>query len=653
MADDPLHAESKPPPNPNPNNLSHGFDSLAVPPLDPQFFASSDAGLAASNDAFISDLGLGFDDNCEFELTFDDLDHLYLPSETEDFLIPDAFDPAPFLNSASPESGGSTVSADVSGFLNYPPSESAGYHRDSPRNSPDRRSNISDVPSPESGNCHRDVSGGPVSSQGSGDCGGSSGVSEGCNSPSHSGNSDRDVSSNVVFADHHLEVKSEEEGIGKNCVFKRKKETEEGNAESRTTKSRRSSTPAEAANSQFSLNAANEDDDKRKARLMRNRESAQLSRQRKKHYVEELEDKVRCMHSTITDLNGKISYIMAENASLRQQLSGGAGMCPPPPPPPGMYPHHPPMVPMGYPWMPCTPYVVKPQGSQVPLVPIPRLKPQPTGSTSKVKKPEGSRKTEGKTKKVASISLLGLMFFVLLFGGLVPIVHVKFGGLMNRVPDGSGYVSERFYDLHRGEVLTVTGHMNGSVENGGVGMSKEKFDGSKRIHPERFGQKEAKGSDEFVRLGNKNEPLVASLYVPRNDKLVKIDGNLIIHSVLASEKGKTSQAHSEVKNKYALAIPKAGVNRGRRSPLYRNLPKRQRALTSGAADALKDHMKSTAADGKLQQWFREGLAGKYCACNFCADLRIKCIFFFTRNSFVIVHVFHYLVCLTLVSCAMV
>ncbi|KAL3568935.1 hypothetical protein D5086_028825 [Populus alba] len=107
---------------------------------------------------------------------------------------------------------------------------------------------------------------------------------------------------------------------------------------------------------------SSEEEEKRRARLVRNRESAHLSRQRKKHYVEELEDKVRAMHSTIADLNGKVSYFMAENATLRQQLNGNSA-CPPP-----MYA---PMAP--YPWVPCAPYVVKPQGSQVPLVPIPRL----------------------------------------------------------------------------------------------------------------------------------------------------------------------------------------------------------------------------------------------------------------------------------------
>ncbi|XP_015897961.3 bZIP transcription factor 17 [Ziziphus jujuba] len=613
MADSSVVVDQLPSSIPNPKNSSADFDSLPIPPFDPQFLASDSTLISDQDFALDCDGDFNFWDNCDFGTTFDvDNPNLhYLPSENEAFIIPDAiYDPASSNGaavlsiSASPESASSTVFGDkyshvADEFLNYPTSENSQNSAD-PHHS--NISTTSNIPSPSL-----------VSSQGSG-------VSQGLNSP------DRDISS---------EVKLEEE-IGKSYgMSKRKKEEapaaaadyEDGNAvESRTTKYRRSSAPADNANSHLSLN---EEDEKRKARLMRNRESAQLSRQRKKHYVEELEDKVRSMHSTITDLNSRISYIMAENATLRQQLSGGA-MCPPP----GMYPQ-PPMPPMAYPWMPCTPYVVKPQGSHVPLVPIPRLKPQTQPqpqpqtqtqsnmSASKGKKPEG-RKTEGKTKKVASVSFLGLLFFFLLFGALVPIVNLNFGGLIDKVPIGSGYVSERFYDHHRGRVLTVTGHMNGSDDNIRVGISKEKFDGYNRIPHER--QKEQKkerplpGSDEFVRLGNASEPLVASLYVPRNDKLVKIDGNLIIHSVLASEKAKASHARPEVNNNYALAIPKARGNRGRHAPLYANPTERQKALTSGADDTLKDHLKSTAADGKLQQWFREGLAGPMLSSGMCTEV---------------------------------
>ena len=85
----------------------------------------------------------------------------------------------------------------------------------------------------------------------------------------------------------------------------------------RSAKYRRSSEPVESINPQLSSCALSEDEEKRKTRLMRNRESAQLSRKRKKHYGEELEDKLRSMHSTITELNSKISYVMAKNAVLR------------------------------------------------------------------------------------------------------------------------------------------------------------------------------------------------------------------------------------------------------------------------------------------------------------------------------------------------
>ncbi|KAL6186516.1 hypothetical protein ACLB2K_042636 [Fragaria x ananassa] len=538
-----------PPPDlaPNCSDSGEDFESLPILPLDPQFF-SSDAGMATmAADSFMSDLGFGFgsDDNCDYELTFDDLDNLYLPSEADDFLLPEGFDPAAqpsadssvILKSESPESGSSGISKGsngvVSGFLNYP-SESGGHDQEFSENS-----------------------GGPLSSQGSG----------------------------IPEA-----VKTEEEVTRSGFVAKRKKESggEEGNVESRSSKFRRSES------SDGSRGCLNGEDEKRKARLMRNRESAQLSRQRKKHYVEELEDKVRAMHTTIADLNNKMSYIMAENATLKQQLGSGSGICPPPPPP-GMYP----MPPMGYPWMPYSPYVVKPQGSQVPLVPIPRLKPQQPAAAPKPKKKSESK---SKTKKVASISFLGLLFFLLLFGGLVPMLNVGFGG--------SSYVRDRFYDQQRAKVLKVPGHLNGSEGNVPFGVSGGKFDVSNKIHERAHKQKE----QGVPGVGNASEPLVASLYVPRNDKLVKIDGNLIIHSVLASEKAKAHKKSREARVEgaksfvSALAIPEAGVNRGRRAPLYRTPAGQRKALTAGSAD------------GKLQQWFREGLAGSLLSSGMCTEV---------------------------------
>ncbi|KAK9291208.1 hypothetical protein L1049_009396 [Liquidambar formosana] len=691
---DPLVTEPQPS-NPNPN-LAMDFGSLPVPPLDPLFF--SDTITNAVPETYMSDLGL---DGGDFEFTLDDL---YLPSETEDFLAGDFLsddflagydgsevkDPssevvvqvpgdrtsdvarvtnsplssqvsvdqrsnaARILDSPSPEYGPREVHGDrqqgVGKALSFPEfsgdhssssarvlnslSPKSGHHeREFSRrqNSGEGSSNIGrglNSPSPEYSNCNREFSG-PASSQGSGNFGSASAAAN-SNSPD-SGNDDRDVSSEFVIIDQRIKL----EEMGKNSLTKRKKENEEANTESRSSKFRRSAMPIDSG-----MNVGNDEEDKRKARLMRNRESAQLSRQRKKHYVEELEDKVRALHSTIAELNGKISLIMAENASLRQQLGGA--MCPPPPP--GMYPH-PPMAPMGYPWMPCAPYVVKQQGSQVPLVPIPRLRPQQPVSSSKSRKLD-SKKTEGKTKKVASVSFLGLLFFILLFGGLVPIVNVKYGGIGENVPGGSNYISNRLRGQHRGRILTVNGHFNGSDHTIGSGLSNGKFDFSSRIHCERgriggkdldVEQKDQRsqplpGSDGFVPSKNSSEPLLASLYVPRNDKLVKIDGNLIIHSVMASEKAMAYRASPGRKNNEetglaiagnlapALAFSEVGRSRARHSHLYRNPTERQRALTSGSADAFKDNMKSTAADGKLQQWFREGLAGPMLGSGMCTEV---------------------------------
>ncbi|CDY53673.1 BnaC04g52230D [Brassica napus] len=369
----------------------------------------------------------------------------------------------------------------------------------------------------------------PLSSQGSGNCG-------------------SDVSEGTTVVDQKVKVEATT-----TSVTKRKKEEieEDMSDESRSSKYRRSG--EESA-------VTGEEDEKKKARLVRNRESAQLSRQRKKHYVEELEEKVRHMHSTITDLNGKISFFMAENATLRQQL-GGSGMCPPPPM--GMYP---PMAPMAYPWMPCPPYMMKQQGSQVPLIPIPRLKPQ---------NPMGS---ETKTKKVASISVLGLVFCLFLFGALAPVVNVNYGGISGAFYGNyrSNYVTDQIYSQqHRNRVLDTS---RSSCAGSGV-------------------------SNISAPPGNGSEPLVASLFVPRNDKLVKIDGNLIINSILASEKAVASRKASESSERKA-ADP-AVVTKDYHPALP--LPE-------------VGKIKTKAANGEMQQWFREGVAGPMFSSGMCTEV---------------------------------
>lgn len=351
---------------------------------------------------------------------------------------------------------------------------------------------------------------------------------------------------------------------------KRKKEIQEDSREeSRNNKYRRLDQDGFASSV---TGGDEEDDEKKKVRLIRNRESAHLSRQRKKHYVEELEDKVKNMHSTISELSSKMSYFMAENVTLRQQMGPRNGMCRP-----SMYP---PLAPMAYPCMPYPAYMVKPQGFQVPLLPIPRLKPQQ--SVAKVKK----------IKKVASVSVLGLLFCLFLFCALAPIVNISYGEYKSNYG---------VYDQSRGRVLVVDSnraHCGGDSDQG----MRRNVSETENLGPPR----------------NSSEPLVASLFVPRNEKLVKIDGNLIIHSVLASEKARDS----ETKNKEgksgvatttkgiispAMPLPDSTRTMDMSKHLYSETPK---ALSSsGSDDALKEQLKLTTANGQMQQWFREGVAG--------------------------------------------
>lgn len=638
------------------DDFSSEFGSLPLLSMDSLF--NSDALPFPSDLEFGMDFG---DTNGEFEITFDDLDDICIPSDAEDFLLPDACNPvntsvlAPIeessaKNSGSPRSDSSVVSGDrssgVSRFFNSQASDSVSEGNWSKEGSHDAADvRLLNISSPESD--REESSGGPVSSQGSGN--GGSGVYEAINSPSpDSGSFERETTSSHAHAIMDKGVKLEEIS---GCDLKRKKESCEGSA----TKHRRfSSSSVETKTvkqTPSDVNAIDDDDEKRKARLMRNRESAQLSRQRKKHYVEELEEKVRSMNSIIADLSSKISYMVAENATLRQQVGAGV-MCAPPPPAPGMYPH-PPMAPMPYPWMPCAPYVVKPQGSQVPLVPIPRLKPQQPTSAPKGKKSE-SKKSEGKTKKVASISFLGLFFFIMLFGGLVPLVDFKFGGLVDNVPDTgiSRNVSDRVYGHGGGKVWSVNGPRNGSERDEEVGFSNERFSIKDKMNYERgrhLGEErgERQSPNDFGRQGNASEPLVASLYVPRNDKMVKIDGNLIIHSIMASEKAMASQtAEANKENKQtglaipkdwdsALAIPEVGRLRGQHPHVYRVTAEQRKAIGSGSTKALKDHMKSSATDGKMQQWFREGLAGD------CPILWPSLLILFCIGCLIGINIIHY------------
>ncbi|KAH0758152.1 hypothetical protein KY290_021645 [Solanum tuberosum] len=82
---------------------------------------------------------------------------------------------------------------------------------------------------------------------------------------------------------------------------------------------------------------------------------------------------------------------------------GGTSVAPQVQPPLRMYPHPPP-------WMSYTPpYMMKRRGSQVPLVYIPKLKPQAVVPAPKSSKKVQKKKSEVKPKKVASVSFLGVV----------------------------------------------------------------------------------------------------------------------------------------------------------------------------------------------------------------------------------------------------
>ncbi|KAH0758150.1 hypothetical protein KY290_021643 [Solanum tuberosum] len=236
---------------------------------------------------------------------------------------------------------------------------------------------------------------------------------------------------------------------------------------------------------------------------------------------------------------------MAENVTLKAQL-GGTGVPAQVPPPPRIYPYPPP-------WMSYTPsYMMNRQGSQVPLVPIPKLKSQALAPAPKRSKKVEKKKSKVKTKKVASVSFLGVLFFMMLFGGLVPLLKLRYGGIREPSMSGESFVS-RFYVKHHGRVLTIDGSVNETGYYGGKDHSSNCGRGGQGESNQKNTNKVA---DEFVHVGNGSDPLTASLYVPRNDKLVENDGNLIIQSVLASEKAMAFHGSADKKNReVGLIVP--------------------------------------------------------------------------------------------------
>ncbi|KAJ4873498.1 bZIP transcription factor 28 [Raphanus sativus] len=238
------------------------------------------------------------------------------------------------------------------------------------------------------------------------------------------------------------------------------------------------------------------------------------------------------------------------------------------------------MAPLPYQWMPYPPPPY-PYGSQTTFVPIPKL-PLPRCKPNK-------GESKSKLKKVASISFIGVVFFMFLFGTLVPSMNVNNGG---RDSGLSMYEGRRYYDEGRGKVLMV---------GDGSDVRRES------VHSSRDSCGGVEG-----RLSNSSEPLFASLYVPRNDGLVKIDGNLIIHSVLASEKAKKNISETIKSEEPVLSVPGA-LSSALAVPDVRGngamLPHSSKALSSGSPDGKR-----------LHQWFHEGGAGTLMDYSMCTEV---------------------------------
>ncbi|KAG6555050.1 hypothetical protein Mapa_003083 [Marchantia paleacea] len=340
-----------------------------------------------------------------------------------------------------------------------------------------------------------------------------------------------------------------------------------------------------------------EDDEKRQARLMRNRESAQLSRQRKKVYVDELEGRLRTMAATIAELTATITHLTAENVNLRRQL----GFFYQPARPGGGMPI------MQYPGLVRPVY----PGAPMPPVPIPRLKPQQsltkTPKRAKSTREPGEKKKVKKVASLATVGVMGLLCITMLLGPFdwgsstvssgtthihVGNAQIRVGG---RVLTSWNEESENLRNMTPREPWADggggnIGHVNtagAGGRNGMGGRARSRIDrrngnilrrnvtaGSERVWQscsECYNRR-----DEPRTAPNLVEKLVAtnvseqvSLIVPRNNRLIKVDGNLIIRAVMAGDKAAEDsgkEEHSSQEGENGRGQVKQDLSRSSRSP---------------------------------------------------------------------------------------
>lgn len=470
---------------------------------------------------------------------------------------------------------------------------------------------------------------------------------------------------------------------------KRKREAEDCNKHGLISSS---DTTEAITNSSSRSRCTGDEDEKRKARLMRNRESAQLSRQRKKSYIDELEEKVKSMNSTIAELNNTIAFMNAENIKLKQQLGV---LCQAPN---TANQHTVAPFPMPYPWPPYPAYpgpvMGVGNGGRVPLLPLPRLKSHsqqpstPCKDRKPLKSPAAAVSSEQKLakkriKKVASVVFLGFFFFIFFLLGRIgqlldakdlifresssrellgnSIEELTKGGLLFK-PGGGGRVLTSWDKERNFTEVTASNNHLGDVHLD-MELGPGRLPGSEKRNDKRnatFTDHYTDSDNDRMKMNsyiypenNSSTALVASLFVPRNDKLVKIDGNLIIHSVLAGEEASRSLSASQSrcnkdghvdnislkteseKNSLAVrterqralaAAAAATTDSGRNvdtSPEFLGNAAENpnyRALASNFRTSYREDMESTAVDRSLQQWFQEGLAGPVLSSGMCTEV---------------------------------
>lgn len=318
---------------------------------------------------------------------------------------------------------------------------------------------------------------------------------------------------------------------------------------------------------------------KRQARLMRNRESAQLSRQRKKYYMDELEGQLRTMAATVAELNATIAHLTAENVNLRRQMAfyfsasggGGTGTQIPGGVAPLVPGSIPPVGVMGS----C--YVSYLPGMPAPPVPIPKLKTTcglSSGSQGKKKpvlaqkpssNPQGGdiSRSQKKTKKStpkAPVAALALFCLVMVVGPFWPMdggigASSSWFGVGRRKANEGGFENTEEVERYGDERVRGGGRvLMAAEEREWVNSSRiEEMDprgSGERIQIragkslEFLGKKLWNAGVKDVRqsgcltegVTNKTVaavPIAATVELKRGDEMIRIDGSLIIQAVMA------------------------------------------------------------------------------------------------------------------------